>query len=176
MITALLIFTYVAHEGAFFNSCQPKSYLSATYWSIFSSPALIISDRHLHIFKNIFYFILFMQQNSTTRGNYICNWNYIKIYRVTPVECNTQRTSIFEQIFQVISQLTYKIIFSFSYKLLVLCILYSAIQFFYNVLRSFTIGHTFIHGTYFCKCIFSGIRWKCPISRYLVFVYIHFLV
>jgi hypothetical protein len=41
----------------FLNSCQPKSYLSATYWSIFRSPTLILSDRQLYIFKNIFYFI-----------------------------------------------------------------------------------------------------------------------
>jgi len=45
-----------------------------------------------------------MQQSSTNRGNctYICNWNYIGIYRVTPVACNTQRTSIFAQVCQEI--------------------------------------------------------------------------
>lgn len=45
-----------------------------------------------------------MQQNSTTIRNctYICHGNYIGIYRVTPVACNTQRTSIFAQVCQEI--------------------------------------------------------------------------
>jgi len=97
MVIALLIITYFAHEGFLLILANP-SHICLLRTDQFSGVPLYIRII-IYIYLKI-YFILFMEQNSTTRGNctYICNWNYIKIYRVTPVACNTQRTSIFAQV------------------------------------------------------------------------------
>ena len=68
--------------------CKP------TYGPYYMSPALTLPERHLHIFEEDL--ILFLQHNSTTRGNYTANyiWQYFGIHRQIP-----ERTTCKELLF-----------------------------------------------------------------------------
>ena len=71
---------------------------------------LKLLERHSHIqFKEDVNVTLFMQNNSTIIRNYASIHKSVLRDRASdPVACNTQSNSIFEYIFQEISQLTYK--------------------------------------------------------------------
>jgi len=72
-----------------------------TYGPYYLRPALTLSERHLHIFEEVL--ILFLQHNSTTRGNYtaIYIWQYFGIHREIPERTTRELLLFFNTSFRI---------------------------------------------------------------------------